>query len=140
MPGSAKCSPGVRSAPRSSPTTVSPALVNSRAMMLPVQPMPTMTASISFNRVAIAALPSGKVRDRLRLDHVALVAILIDQGGIDRRQAGIADHPPCGLVAVAAIDGIGEEALHGDLQQRPEELLAVEIGERGLARLEFLQR
>src|SRR6195256_4012353 len=139
MLGSAKFSPGVMSSPRSSPTTVSPAFVSSRAMMLPVQPMPTMTASTSFNRVAIAAPPLREIRDRLRIDHVALVAIVIDQGGIDRRQAGIADHPPTRLVAVAAIDRIGEEALHRDGEQRLEELLAVEIAERGLARLQFLE-
>src|SRR5262249_16077568 len=110
------------------PTTVSPALVSSRARMLPVQPMPTMTASTSFNRVAISLLPSREIRDRLRLDDVALVAILLDQVGIDRRQSGEAKHLPCDLVAVTAVDWIGEEALHGDLQQCPAESLC-----RGIA-------
>src|SRR5262249_19395088 len=82
--GIAKFTRCVRSSPRSKPTTVSPALVSSRARMLPVQPMPTMTASTSFNRVAISLLPSREIRDRLRLDDVALVAILLDQVGIDR--------------------------------------------------------
>src|SRR5713101_7240706 len=138
--GSAKCSRGVMSSPRSSPITVSPALVSSRAMMLPVQPMPTMTASTSLNRVAMPASLSREIRDGLRLDDVASVAIFIDQGGIDRRQAGVADHLPRHLVAIAAIDRIGEEPLHGDFDQRLEELLAVEVVEARLARLQFLQR
>src|SRR5262249_35214014 len=97
--------------------------------MLPVQHMPTMTASTSFNRVATSLLPSREIRDRLRLDDVALVAILLDQVGIDRWQPGKANHLPCDLVAVTAVDRIGEEALHRDLQQRLEEWLGVEIAE-----------
>ena len=45
---------GERLAPRSKPTTESPALVSSRAMMLPVQPMPTSTASTCFSFLAMA--------------------------------------------------------------------------------------
>src|SRR5262245_10241502 len=108
--------------------------------MLPVQPMPTMTASTSFNRVAISLLPSREIRDRLRLDDVAFVAILLDQVGIDRWQPGEANHLPCDLIAVAAVDRISEEALHCDLQQRLEEWLGVEIAELGLARLQRLER
>jgi hypothetical protein len=52
-PGRMKSSRGLRSWPRSSPTTPTPALVSSRAMMPPVHPMPTTTASTSFNRVAM---------------------------------------------------------------------------------------
>src|SRR5262249_27993679 len=139
MFGSVKCSPGVRSPPRSSPTTVKPALVSSRAMMLPVQPMPTMTASTSFNRVAMSA-SSRKVGNGLRLDDVALAAILLDQVGVGGRQAREANHLPGGLVAVAAVDRIREEALHGNAEQRLEELLAVEVGELGLSLLQDLER
>ena len=46
--GRVKSSAGMRCAPRSSATTLSPALVSSRAMMLPVQPTPTRTASTAF--------------------------------------------------------------------------------------------
>src|SRR5262245_50479053 len=138
MRGSAKCSPGVKSSPRSSPTTVSPALVSSRAMMLPVQPMPTMTASTSFNRVTMSA-SSRKVGNRLRLGVVALAAILLDQVGVGRGQAGKAHHPPRHLVAVAAVDRIGKKAFHRDGQERLEELLAVELAEFRLALLERLQ-
>src|SRR5258707_13403796 len=117
MFGKEKCSRGVRSSPRSSPTTVRPALVSSRAMMLPVQPMPTMTASTSFKRVVMSGSPLRKVRDGLRFHLITFVAIFIDQGGIDRRQAWVSDHPPARLVASAAVDRIGEEALHCELQQ-----------------------
>src|SRR5207245_11293398 len=98
---------------RSNPSTVCPSCVSSRAMLLPVQPMPTMTASTSFNRVAIASPSSREIRDRLRFHDVALVAIFLDQVGIDRRQAGEADHLPRHFVAIAAVDRISEEALHG---------------------------
>src|SRR5215470_14341521 len=53
MVGSVKSLPGTRSGPRSSPTTLRPALVSSRARIDPVQPMPTITASTSFRRVAM---------------------------------------------------------------------------------------
>src|SRR5262245_19129911 len=41
--------------------TVRPALVSSRARMLPVQPMPTMTASTSFNRTPRQFFAAGVV-------------------------------------------------------------------------------
>src|SRR5258705_8090202 len=128
----------MRSGPRSSPTTVRPALVNSRARIVPVQPMPTMTASTSFKRVAIA--PSRKVGDRLRVDEIALVAILIDAVGVQRRQARIADHLPRRLVAIAPIDRIGKEAFHHQVDERVEELPAVELAELRLAGFERLER
>src|SRR6516164_4754042 len=55
--GTAKSFSGLRIAPRSSATTLSPASVNSFARMPPVQPSPTMTASTSFNFVAILPPP-----------------------------------------------------------------------------------
>src|SRR5262249_20666531 len=137
--GRAKFSRGVRSPPRSSPTTVRPALVSSRARMLPVQPMPTITASTSFNRVAMSA-SSRKVAYRLRLGDVALAAILLDQVGVGRRQAGKAHRPTRRLVAVAAVDRIGKEALHGDGEQRLKKLLAVEVGKLRLALFQRFQR
>src|SRR5262245_31222794 len=140
MVGSTKSFPGTRSGPRSRPTTVRPALVNSRARIEPVQPMPTMTASTSFKRVAMAIAPSRKVGDRLWLDEIAPVAILIDAVGVERRQARIADHLPGGLVAIAAIDWISQEAFHHQVDERIEELPAIEIAELGLAALERLER
>src|SRR5262245_39274873 len=80
-----------------------------------------------------------KIRDRLRLDEIALVAILIDAVGIERRQARIADHLPGRLVAVAAVDRIGEEPLHHQSEQRIEEFAGVEI-ELGFAGFERLER
>src|SRR5258705_10540660 len=117
----------MRSGPRSSPTTVRPALVNSRARIVPVQPMPTMTASTSFKRVAIA--PSRKVGDRLRLDEIALVAILIDAVGVERRQAWIADHLPCDLRPVPAIDRIREEPFHHRSDQCNQRFPPLEIAD-----------
>src|SRR5690348_11475631 len=59
-PGSAKSSRAVRFGPRSSPTTLRPTLVNSRARMLPVQPTPITTASTSLRIVVMAASPYEK--------------------------------------------------------------------------------
>src|SRR5262249_61893467 len=53
--GRVKSSRGVRLAPRSRPTTLSPALVSSRARIEPVQPTPMTTASVSLSIVAIVA-------------------------------------------------------------------------------------
>src|SRR6478736_2443388 len=109
MAGSAKSCAGERLAPRSRPTTESPALVSSRAMMLPVQPMPTSTASTCFSFLAMV-LPSAEIGDGLRFDADLLAPIGLGLGGPGRGQAGIADHAPGNLVAIAAIHGIGEEA------------------------------
>src|SRR5258706_9777169 len=140
MPGSAKSCAGERLAPRSRPTTESPALVSSRAMMLPVQPMPTSTASTCFSFLAMAC-PSAEIGDGLGFDADLLPAIGFGLVGPGRGQAGIADHAPGDLVAVAAIHRIGEEAFHGRLQHGFEEGLrfdALELrralfhgGERG---------
>src|SRR5215813_7180249 len=115
---------GLRSAPRSSPTTVSPALVSSRAMMAPVHPMPTMTASTSLSLVAIVA-SLREIRQRARRRDVALVEILFDHVLVGGRQAREAEHLPSRLVAVAAIHRVGEEAFHHHAVQ------AIEEGGRG---------
>src|SRR5207249_2453271 len=107
--------------PRSSPTTVRPARVSSRAMILPDQPMPTMTASTAFKVLAMET-SSREIGDGLRLEHDLLAAIFERLLGIGRGQAGIADHAPRDLVAVAAVDRIGKEPLHGGLQQHIEKL------------------
>src|SRR5260370_20825637 len=54
--GMVKSSRDVRLAPRSRPTTLSPALVTSRARIAPVQPTPITTASVSLSIVAIVLL------------------------------------------------------------------------------------
>src|SRR5262245_34134901 len=81
-----------------------------------------------------------KIRDRLRLDEIALVAILIDAVGVERRQARIADHLPGRLVAIAAMDRIGEEALHHQVDERVEELPAIKLSKLGLAGFKRLER
>src|SRR5262249_3752288 len=101
-------------APRSSATTLSPAAANSFARMPPVQPSPTMTASTSFNLVAISS-SSAHVGDGDWVGGEFLVAILHDVLPVHRDRAGKADQPPARLVAVAAIDRVGEHALHHGL-------------------------
>src|ERR1700730_5543666 len=105
----------MRLAPRSRPTTLSPALVSSRARMLPVQPTPMTTASVSLSIVVMVSLPgSRESRDRARRLFVFLAEIFLDVVAIGGRQAGIADHLPRRHVAVAAVDRIGEKSLHRD--------------------------
>src|SRR5690349_7602157 len=134
MKGSAKSVSGVRILPRSKPTTRSPALVSSRARILPVQPMPITTASTSLSRVTISdAL--GEIADRARLGAIALAAIGLDRGLVIRHQAGITQHLPPGQVAIAAVIGVGEEAFHHDREQRLEEFLRIESREFRLAAL-----
>src|ERR1700722_1066593 len=139
-PGSVKSSAGMRCVPRSSATTLSPALVSSRATMLLLQPAPTRTASTAFIVLAIDPSPSAEVRDRLRLDVDFLAAIGFRLGAVARRQAGIADHAPGHLVAIAAIDGVGEEAFHRRLVERLEKRLGVEVGELRLPLIHRLER
>src|SRR5262245_49460283 len=134
MRGRTNSSCGLLSGPRSRPTTVKPAIVSSLASIAPVSPTPMTTQSTSFSFVTMA-LSSREVGDRLGLGDVALVAILVDLVGVGRGQAGIAEHAPRCLVAIAAVDGIGEEPLHGNLQQALEEESGVEAVELGLASL-----
>src|SRR6202011_2345769 len=117
-----------------------PAFVNSRERIAPQKPMPITTASVSFSFVTIAASVSREVGDRLRIRDIALVAEGIDLVGIGGGQAGEAEHLPADLVAIAAIDRIGEEASHGDAVQLREEGARIEILECGLAVLHRLQR
>src|SRR5258708_663893 len=140
MEGIAKTSRGVRTAPRSKPTTFSPALVSSRERMLPVQPMPMTTASTSLSLVTIVSPLSREVRDRLRGLVVFLVEVGLDLLAITRGQAWEADHLPRHLVLVAAIDRVGKEALHGDLIKLVEEHRARESLKFGLARFERFHR
>src|SRR5258708_20753703 len=95
--------------------------------------MPITTASVSFSFVTIVASLSREVGDRLRVRDIALVAEGIDLVGIGGGQAGEAEQLPADLVAVAAIDRIGEEAGHGDGVKLREEGARVEIVELGLA-------
>src|SRR5262249_47444455 len=140
--GMVKSSCGGRLGPRSSPTTLSPALVSSRARIDPVQPTPTTTASVSLSIVAIVLSlnffildghHSGEVRDRTRRLVVLLAEIGLDVLAIGRRQARVANHLPRCHVAVAAVDRISEEAFHRELQQCVEELRAGECDELRLA-------
>src|SRR5262245_34058023 len=88
----------------------------------------------------LAARALGEVGDRLRFGAVALMAVFLNEVGVKRRQARIADHFPAGLVAVAAVNRVGEEAFHYQVDERVEELAAVEVAELGLTRFERFKR
>src|SRR5262249_49332351 len=101
-------------APRSSATTLSPASASSLPRMPPVQPRPTTTTSTSFSFVAMS--PSlTHVRDADWFVGEFLVAVLLDVLPVHRERAGKADQLPAGLVAIAAVDRVGEHALHHGL-------------------------
>src|SRR2546428_11414071 len=107
--------------PRSRATTFSPAALSSLASIPPVQPSPTMTTSTSFSLVVMSFSLSAHVRDADGVDRVLLVAILLDVLIVHRDHAGEADQLPARLVAIAAVDRVGEHALHAVLVQRGEE-------------------
>src|ERR1700726_2788746 len=88
--------------------------------MPPVQPSPTMTTSTSLSFVVMAR-PSTHVRDADGLVRERLAAIGLDMIAMHRDDAGKADDRPSRLVAVAAIDRIGIDALdHGLIERGPE--------------------
>src|SRR6185369_4170240 len=98
--------------PRSSATTFKPASVSSFARMPPVQPRPTITTSTSLSFVAMCRPPSAHVRNADRIIGERLVLEFLDVLTMHRDRAREADQPPAGLVAVAAMDRVGEHALH----------------------------
>src|SRR5438093_4541842 len=126
MAGSAESSAGLRSGPRSSPTTVSPAIVNSRARIAPVQPMPTMTASTSLNFFAMVS-SLREVLDRLRFRDVTFVPIFVDLAGICCGEPGVLEHSPRRHVPISAVHRIGEKSFHVDRQQALKEKPGVEV-------------
>src|SRR5579871_1283222 len=92
------------------------------------------TTSTSFSFVTIASLASRKVRNGLRFGYgKALAAIRVDLVGVDGGQTREAQHAPGGLVAIAAMNGIGEEPFHVDREKRSEELFGVQAVEFGRA-------
>src|SRR5262249_54660586 len=88
---------------------------------------------------SIAIAPSGEIGDRARRLVVPLAEVFLDVLAISGGQAGITDHLPGSHVAVTAIHRVGEEALHGDLEERIEEHGAGEAGELRLVLLHRLQ-
>src|SRR5262249_24485334 len=122
MLGTAKSFSVVRIAPSSSATTLRPASVNSLDRMPPVQPSPTMTTSTSF--ICVAIRPSlAQVRDADCTVWEWLSPEPCDVLAMHRDHARPADHFPPGLVAIAAIDRIGEHPLHhGLIDSGPEDL------------------
>src|SRR5689334_3878853 len=141
-----------RQRPRSRPTTCNPASASSLARMVPVRPTPTTTASTGFSLVAMSILPHEQhvlgmavlVERRLALEdvddrdrqRVVRHAVLLDVLRIDRGDAGKADQLPADLVAVAAIDRVGEETFDRVVEQQVEEEARRHRVERELALVE----
>src|SRR6266545_3981120 len=98
--------------PRSSATTFNPASASSFARMPPVQPRPTITTSTSLSFVAMYRPPSAHVRNADRIIGERLVLEFLDVLPMHRDRAWETDQPPAGLVAVAAMDRVGEHAFH----------------------------
>src|SRR5438105_3363843 len=144
-----------RQRPRSRPTTCNPASASSLARMVPLRPTPTTTASTGFNRVAMSVLSHQKhmlgmavlvehrfilqnVEDRHR-QRVVWHAVLLDVLRIDGRYAREAHQLPADLLAVAAVDRIGEEAFDGVVEKQAEEKSRRHRLERKLALFERMQ-
>src|SRR3954471_65415 len=144
-----------RQRPRSRPTTCNPASASSLARIVPLKPTPTITASTGFSLVATSvlfheqhvlrvtvlverALAFQDVDDRHR-QRVVRHAVLLDMLRVDGGYAGKADQLPADLVAVAAVDRIGEEALDGVVEEQVEEETRRHRLERNLALVERAQ-
>src|SRR5256714_13006478 len=144
-----------RQRPRSRPTTCNPASASSLARIVPLKPTPTITASTGFSLVAMSvlfheqhvlrvtvlverALALQDVDDRHR-QRVVRHAVLLDMLRIDGGYPGKADQLPADLVAVAAVNGIGEEPLDGVVEQQVEEEARRHRLERKLAFIERAQ-
>src|SRR5262245_32006219 len=127
--------------PRSSATTFKPASVNSFASMPPVQPKPTMTTSTSFILVTMASSVSAHVRDAERIGDVFFVAEFLNVLIMHGDHSGEADEFPARLVAVTAVDRIGEHAFHDGLIHGGEENAGGRsVFERNLAGLESQEK
>src|SRR5690349_18193734 len=128
--------------PRSSATTFKPASVSSFARMPPVQPRPTITTSTSLSFVAMCRPPSAHVRNADRFFGERLVLDFLDLLRMHRDRAREADQPPAGLVAIAAMDRVGEHAFDHALIHHGPELAhrkpAVEIDAAGREPLQHL--
>src|SRR5271163_1107144 len=128
--------------PRSRHTTLSPALASSMDMIEPTTPLPTTTTSTDFNFVVdisaflvAVALDDDVLRKAFRIDrHPAGLDVKHADGfGVVRLAAGeqfavlAAGHAgeteqlPTHLVAVAAVQRIGEVSLFGIPPQQIEE-------------------
>src|SRR4030095_12582707 len=81
-------------------------------MMPPVQPRPTTTASTSLSFVTISPPPLAHIRDAERSVGELLVAIALDVLAMHGDGTREADQLPARFVAIAAIDRVGEHALH----------------------------
>src|SRR3954471_14973135 len=123
-----------RIAPRSSATTFSPASASSLLRIPPVQPSPTTTTSTSLSFVTIV-FPSAHVGDAERIGGKFLVLVFFDVLAMHRDRTRKADQLPARLVAISAIDRVGEHALHYGLvehgPERPHRQAAVEGDFRG---------
>src|SRR6266568_4197948 len=110
-------------------TTLSPLAASSCARIDPVQPSPTITASVAGSLNAMTArlrseslfrYPVGSAHDADGRQRVAFV-VALDPIPVVVAGSGKSDHLPANHVAVAAVNGIGEEPLAGVLQQVLEE-------------------
>src|SRR5215467_15150907 len=138
------------------PTTFRPDSASSLARIVPVTPTPTTTTSTGFSLVAIAvssvqprqqhvlrmAVLVGRngvvlhVRDRHRLSVVGH-AVLLDVLAVGGGDAGESHELPGDLVAVAAVDRVGEEALDRVREEQVEEECSRQRRERQLSSLEL---
>src|SRR5687768_12963096 len=113
-----------RGPPRSNATIFNPVDASSFATIPPAQPSPTMAISTGFSLVAIRApIPqSEQVLNAQGLAHILLVSIGLDLVRIHDADTRKPDHLPRRLALVAAVQRIGEIALHGQVQHQIEKI------------------
>src|SRR5438105_3704895 len=144
-----------RQRPRSRPTTCNPASASSLARIVPLKPTPTTTASTGFNLVAMSVLSHEQHVPRVTVlveralafqdiddrygQRVVRHAMFLDVLRVDGGYPGKADQLPADLVAVTAVDRIGEEALDGVVEEQVEKEARRHRLERKLAFVERAQ-
>src|SRR5216683_6900543 len=102
--------------------------------MPPVQPRPTTTTSTSFSLVTMLLSPSAHVGNADGIGWKFLVPVFLYVLAMHRDGAGKADQFPPRLVAVAAVDRVGEHSFHHGLIERgPEYACGRTIVENELA-------
>src|ERR1700722_21033112 len=112
--------------------TFMPDLASSAARMPPAAPTPTMTTSVLV--MAMASAPPRVVGARLQPDdgHARERFAALHVGRREHRLGAREIHlPPPREVAVAAVDGVGEQPLHGVGAHGVEERLCARPDEAG---------
>src|SRR5271155_2311690 len=122
--------------------TSRPSSVSSLARIDPVHPRPMMTTSRAGSLCTILRLALDPFRAAFKADRRQreTLIVFVDPFPVVVTRAGKSDHAPADHVLVAAVDGIGEEALLHVLHDLLEKGFAIDAAERDRALLEAVEK